>query len=541
MYQQILIIVLCLATLPCTSVRAQKMPHFERVGSVNQLIVEDQAFLILGGELGNSTFTSTESMALVWPKLKAMHLNTVLAPVYWELLEPEEGSFDFELLDQLILEARKQELKLVLLWFGSWKNSMSSHAPAWVKLDQEKYPRIKDEYGVSHEILTPFSEAVLQADKLAYVALMEHLKTFDGKDHTVIMVQPENEIGMLPSARDHGPLANEKYRAAVPQELLTYLQANKERLVPELFLAWGQAGFPMSGNWEEVFGVGEHTEEIFMAWYYARFTNELVVAGKASYPLPMFVNAALNTRGRRPGEYPSAGPLPHLMNIWQAGAPDVDMLSPDFYTPDFKHWMDLYDRLDNTLFVPEHRFDNTVAAKAAYAIGHYEAIGFSPFSIESKDNSEEQELGKIYALLDQLTPLITQHQGRGKIEGVLLDKVSPSTSFTLGDYVFTVKHSHTLGWEAAAKDEVWEPAGAVFIQTGENEFYVAGSGIVATFAHRENPDLRIGILKCEAGAFRDDKWTVTQHLNGDQTHQGRHLRIFRGEYGIQRLELYGYE
>jgi len=541
MTQRLLILTLLLTTLPCSCVRAQELPHFARVGTVNQLIVEDKPFLVLGGELGNSTFTSMESMAPVWPKLKAMHLNTVLAPVYWELMEPAEGRFDFELLDQLILESRKQDLKLILLWFGSWKNSMSSHAPSWVKRHQEKYPRIKDENGTSHEILTPFSEAVLQADKRAYVALMEHLKVFDGKEHTVIMVQPENEIGMLPSARDHGPLANEKYQAAVPKELLTYLQENKQRLVPELFLAWGSTGFRTSGNWEAIFGVSEQTEEIFMAWYYARFTNELVTAGKAAYPLPMFVNAALNAPGRRPGAYPSAGPLPHLMNIWQAGAPDVDMLSPDFYNPDFKHWMDLYDRLDNTLFVPEHRFDNTVAAKAAFAIGHYEAIGFSPFSIESKDDPEAQDLGKMYYLLDQLTPLITQHQGQGKIEGVLLDKGNQTETFTLGDYTFTVKHSHTLGWEAEAKDAVWEPAGAIFIQTDENEFYVAGSGIVATFVNRNDPALRVGILKCEAGEFRKEKWTVTRHLNGDQTHQGRHLRIFRGAYGIQRIALYNYE
>ena len=185
-----------------------QMPHLNKQGKTTQLIVDDKPFLILGGELGNSTFTSMEYMEPVWPKLKTMNMNTVLAPVYWELIEPVEGKFDFELLDKLVKEARNNNLKIVFLWFCSWKNSMSSHAPSCVKKNQARFPRIKDDKGISHEILTPFSENNLEADLKAYQALLKHLKESDGNDHTVIMIQTENEIGMLPSARDYSLLAN---------------------------------------------------------------------------------------------------------------------------------------------------------------------------------------------------------------------------------------------------------------------------------------------------------------------------------------------
>ncbi|MBX2966360.1 MAG: DUF5597 domain-containing protein [Cyclobacteriaceae bacterium] len=518
-----------------------QIPHLQKQGNVTRLIVEDKPFIILGGELGNSSFTSVEYMEPVWPRLKAMNLNTVLAPVYWELIEPEKGVYNFDLLDTLIGEARKHNMKLVLLWFGSWKNSMSSHAPAWVKTNQKTYPRVKDDNGISHEILTPFSEENLQADVSAFSALMSHLKETDSHEHTVIMVQPENEIGMLPTARDYHPLANEKFYSDVPQELIQYMVAHKDELTPEFYAVWEKNGFKTNGNWETVFGKGLHTDELFMAWYFAQFTEKVTAAGKAIYQLPMFVNAALNAPGKKPGEYPSAGPLPHVMDVWIAAAPSIDFLSPDFYNPDFQHWNDLYTRRGNTLFIPEHKFDNTVAAKAAFAIGHYEAIGFSPFSIESVPDPEEEDLGKMYHLIAQLTPLIAANQGYGKIEGVLLDKENTETKFVLGNYEFTAKHSHTLAWEIAAKNEIWKPAGAIFIQTDENEFYMAGAGITATFKNLQNPSLHVGILKNEEGRFENNEWKIIRHMNGDQTHQGRHVRIFHGDYSIQRIALYNYE
>lgn len=517
-----------------------QIPHLKKQGYTIQLIIKNKPFIILGGELGNSTFTSIESMTKVWPKLKAMNLNTVLVPVYWEIIEPEKGKFDFNLFDDLIEEARKNDLKLVLLWFASWKNSMSSHAPSWVKTHQETYPRVKDNKGLSHEILTPFSENNLNADIDAFKSLMNHIKKIDNLHQTIIMIQCENEIGMLPTARDYSNLANEKFNNNVPTEFIEYLIKNKSNLVPEFYEIWEKNGFKTEGNWETIFGKGLHTDEIFMAWYYAKFTNKVVEAGKYEYSLPMFVNAALNSPSKKPGEYPSAGPLPHLMDVWKAAGSSIDFFSPDFYNPDFSHWNDLYTRKQNPLFIPEHKFDNTIAAKAAYAIGHYEAIGFSPFSIESTENPEKEGIGKIYELLQQISPVISANQGTEKTEGVLLDKTKQETSFVLGNYKFNVKHSHTLGWSPDAKNEYWEPAGAIFIQTSDHEFYIAGTGVVVTFKNNIKPELNVGILKDEEGIFTDNKWKIIRHLNGDQTHQGRHIRIFLGEYSIQKFSLYNY-
>jgi len=520
-----------------------KIPHLQKRGNTTQLIVDNKPYLILGGELGNSSFTSLEYMKPIWPKLKAMNLNTVLAPIYWELIEPEEGVFDFELVDQLIKEARRHDLKLVFLWFGSWKNSMSCYAPSWVKKDQERFPRIKDDNGKSHEILTPFSENNLQADLKAFKTLMKHIKEIDGKENTIIMMQPENEIGMLPTARDYHPLANKKFQENVPTEFTEYLKKNKENLVPEFNERWAKNGYKESGTWEEIFGKSPHTDEIFMAWYYSKFTNTIVETGKAIYPLPMFVNAALNRPGREPGKgYPSAGPLPHLMDVWKSGGPSIDFMSPDFYFPNIKHWCDLYTRGGNPLFIPEHRFDNTVAAKAAYTIGHYESIGFAPFSIESTGDPENEPLGKMYNLITQLTPIIAVHHGQNKIEGVLLDKENRETILNLGNYELTVRHSYTLGYESGSSNDTWETTGAIFIQTGENEFYLAGSGVVITFKNIKNPALNVGILKAEEGRFENKNWKVIRHLNGDQTHQGRHVRILLADgFLIQRFELYAYE
>lgn len=516
-------------------------PYLSKKGTTTQLIVDGKPFIILGGELGNSTATTTENMKSVWPKLKTMNLNTVLVPVYWELIEAQEGKFDFSLYKDLITEARKNDIKIVFLWFGSWKNSMSSHAPAWVKLNQEKYPRVKDNTGRSQEILSSFSENVFNADKRTFENLMTFIKDFDSKEHTVIMVQVENEIGMLPSARDYQTLAEEAFQKPVPAELISYLQKNKEKLVPEFLEIWKRNGYKTSGNWEAIFGKGLHTDEIFMAYFYSKFSNRITEAGKKIYDIPMFVNAALNRAGREPGNYPSAGPLPHIMDVWKAGGNAIDFLAPDFYNPDFKHWCDLYTRQGDVLFVPEHAFDNTVAAKALYSIAHYEGLGFSPFSIESTSKPEDESLGKMYALIKELSPILTANQGQNKMDGVLLSKTDNETIIRMGKYELTCKHDYTLSWTPGAKTETWPLGSSIIIQMTENEFFIAGTGVVVTFKHREDKAINVGLLKVDEGNFEEGKWKVKRHLNGDQTHQGRHVNIGTNQFAIQRVELYEYK
>jgi len=494
---------------------------------------------MLGGELGNSSASSLAYMQPIWPKLQQMHVNTLLTPVYWELMEPEEGRFDFSLTDSLVQSARQHNIKLVLLWFGSWKNSMSCYAPAWVKKNTRRFPRAKNEQGKSEEILSAFDKRNLEADQRAFTALLQHIRETDSREQTVIMVQVENEIGMLPNAREHTTAADALFKQDVPAELLRYLQQHKQELVPELKARWDAQGTPSKGNWETVFGKGLSTEEIFQAWHYARYANAVAEAGKKAYPLPMYVNAALPRPGKLPGEYPSAGPLPHLMDIWQAAATAIDVLSPDFYNPDFKYWNDLYVRKNNPLFIPEIRFEPADAAKVFYAIGHYGAMGFSPFSIESTDKPEEEPLGKSYNILQQLSPLILEHQGSDQMEGVLLDERTGSQEWKSGTYTLKISHDYTLGWSPAAKDTSWPQTGGIIIQTGEDEYIIAGTGLVVTFSVSDKSDIA-GILQADEGIYVEGKWQPRRRMNGDQDHQGRHIRIPVGEWGIQRVKLYRY-
>jgi beta-galactosidase GanA len=322
-------------------------------GTATQLRVHNKPFLLIAGELGNSGASSLEYLGAIWPKLEKMHLNAVLVPVYWELLEPAEGRFDFSLADGAIESARKYNLKLVLLWFGAWKNSMSCYAPYWVKTDWKRFPRARNKDGQAMETLTPFSEESRNADARAFAALTKHLQRTDAAEQTVVMIQVENEIGMIPDARDHSQKANEAYAGPVPEEFMADLQKNRNDLAPEFSEIWRQNGYKTSRAWEEVFGKGLQTEEIFMARHFAKYANSVAEAGKREYALPMYVNAALIRPGYQPGQYPSAGPLPHLIDVWRAAAPAIDFIAPDIYFRNFSEWCAKYDRSGNPLFIPE--------------------------------------------------------------------------------------------------------------------------------------------------------------------------------------------
>lgn len=521
------------------------LPHLQKHGTATQLIVDGAPFLIYGGELGNSSASSADYMRPLWPRFEALNLNTILAPVYWELLEPEEGRFDFAHVDSLLHQARRHDMRLVLLWFGSWKNSMSSYAPAWVKRDQERFPRAEGSDGRGIEILTPFSEANRDADAHAFVALMEHLRAADGAHHTVVMVQVENEIGMIPEARDHSTLADAAFAQPVPQELIAYLEAHKAELQPGLSEPWAEQDYVTEGTWEDVFGEGIHTEELFMAWHFARYVEYLAAAGKAAYPLPMFVNAALIRPGYAPGQYPSAGPLPHLLDVWRAGAPSIDFLAPDIYFPNFVEWTDKYAQAGNPLFIPEAGRAGIPesAANAFYAFGEHDAIGFSPFSIESIADPAADVLGETYEVLAQLEPLLVRHQGQGTMRGVrpavAFDGTIENTAqeVTLGDYVFHV--SFVDPWTPPEAQDL-AAHGGLLIALAQDEFIVAGTGMTLTFAPKDATEARAGIESIYEGSFEGGTWQPVRLLNGDQSHQGRHLRLPPGTIGIQRLRLYTY-
>jgi beta-galactosidase GanA len=322
---------------------------------------------------------------------------------------------------------------------------------------------------------------------------------------------------------------------------MDYLQQHKENLIPEFRAVWAANGFKTRGTWEEIFGKGPGTDEIFMAWYFARYVNRITEVGKAEYLLPMFVNAALIRPGYQPGQYPSAGPLPHIMDVWRAGAPKIDFLSPDIYFPNFAEWVRKYHRSGNPLFVPEAMPGPSNSVNALYAIGRHDAIGFSPFSIESLDEVTSKSLRESYDLLGQLTPLILEYQGKGLMSGLLPEGPEQRLpqQLRLGDYILNITYERPTPAPAAQQaSEVL--SGGLVIAVGRDEFVFAGTGMTITFEAATPGEPIVGLLSVQEGKYVNDQWLPGRRLNGDQTHQGRHLRLVPGRFGIQRIKLYRY-
>ena len=517
--------------------RSAAPPHLVRQGTATQLVVEGRPLLMRAGEFDNSNGSSVASMRAIWPRLVKMNLNTALVPVYWELLEPEEGRYDFTLVDSMIRAARELELKLVLLWFGTWKNSMSCYVPCWIKADQKRFPRSRTRAGEAQEILTPFSEENLRSDRRAFAALLRHIRAVDQVHQTVVMVQVENEIGMIPEARDYVAEANRLFAAPVPAELTSYLQSRRQELHPQLRQAWEKSGFLLKGSWETVFGTGLATDELFMAWHFARYANAVAAAGKAEYPLPMFVNAALIRPDYLPGQYPSAGPLPHLMDIWRAAAPQIDFLAPDIYFDNFAELVGQFDHAGNPLFVPEVSKAQS-PANAFFAIARHNAMGYSPYAVETLENPGANPLSRAYEVLRQLTPLLLANQGTKNLTGVLLDSTAQRAEFVLGDYRFFVRHEYS--WQYARREEGVMPRyGGLFIRLADDEFIIAGTGLIIEFAPKSGAG-RAGIGSVDEGQFVNGEWRPGRRLNGDQTHQGRHAQLPGSSYGIIKVRLYSY-
>jgi len=547
MLASILLAVVAAAPAPARDA-APSIPHLRQKGTAVQLIVDGRPFLIRGGELGNSSATNPAYLRPFWPKFQALKMNTVLAPVYWDLVEPAEGRFDFSTLDGLVADARASGMRLVLLWFGSWKNSMSCYAPAWVKRDSRRFPRAADFDGTPQEILSPFSTTNRDADARAFAALMKHLRVTDGSAHTVLMVQVENEIGMIPSARDHGTEAERAFAAPVPAELTRYLAERRDELQPELLSLWRGAGGKTSGTWMEMFGAGPAGAEVFMAWHFARYADGVAAAGKKEYALPMFANAALIRPGHRQGQYPSGGPLPHLADVWRAAAPSLDFLAPDIYFQNFAEWARRYRQSGNPLFVPEALRSAEASVNALYALGAHDAIGFSPFAIESIGEPAATYLAASYDLVAQLEPLLVELQGQGRSAGLLSEgpEQRQPQQVRLGDFVLL--STFERGGRPSLADGVVPtaadagpppPSGGLVLATGPDEFVVAGTGLTITFSSTV-PGRRAGILRVEEGRYVEGRFENIRWLGGDQTHQGRHVRLEPGRFSIQRVRLYLY-
>jgi len=535
---------LCLVALAAASAQIKpdpRFPHLAKRGAATQLIVDGKPWLALGAELNNSSASSLEYMRPLWPKLAASNINTVLATVSWELIEPEEGRFDFSLVDGLIQDARRNNLRLVFLWFGSWKNGKSTYQPLWVKTNPERFPLVRNKPGQSLPILTPLSDANRDADARAFAALMRRIREVDQGAHTVLMMQVENEVGILDDSRDRSPAANKAFAGPAPKELMDYLQKHKDTLIPELRKRWEAAGFKTSGTWEEVFGTGPETDELFMAWNYARYMGRVAAAGKAEYPLPMFVNAWLRQTGdQKPGGYPSGGPLPHVMDAWRAGAPAIDFLSPDIYVANFADWCAWYTQSGNPLFIPESRGDARGVANGIYAIGKHDAIGYSPFGID-RSAGPDTELARAYAVLSQVAPLILENQGQGTMSAVVLEKENPARKLRLGNYTIEARFStRSFGPPAATPASVADRVAGLFISVGPDDYVIVGRSMNVYFASASDQSQSVGLGTVEEGSYVNGRWVAGRRLNGDETPEWRALRFPGDRYSIQRVKLYRY-
>ncbi|MEM9895526.1 MAG: DUF5597 domain-containing protein [Bacteroidota bacterium] len=473
----------------------------------NQLIVDGKPHLMIAGELHNSSASSKEYMEAIWPKLKSLNLNTVLATVTWDQFEPEEGTYDYEMIDYLIEEAESNDLKLVVIWFASWKNGESSYIPMWVKKDMKRFPRAITKEGKVMETLSVFSDNSRNADAKAFTALMQRIKEKD-RNSTVVMVQPENEVGLF-GAIDYRKEVLKKYdEGQVPAALMDYLKANKNQLKKEVSSVWNAAGSKTSGTWKEVFGDNPQSQEFFMAWHYARYMDFIAASGRAVHNLPMFVNAWIVQKpDDLPGVYPNGGPVSRVMDIYKAAAPSIDIICPDIYLPNYKEIYAMYDRADNPLLVPESSLD---AARAFYAFAEHDAICFSPFAIE--DAAGDILYSQSYAVLGELHNVITKYQGKDVMRGIHLTRENQDEILDVNGYQVTLKIQDPN-----------EPAFGLIIHTAENEFLISGMNFKAWF--EKDLDKKVTYIgKVTEGRFDNDQWIETRWLNGDETY---HNSLFR--------------
>ena len=548
-----------LVALSFSPVQAAEIPSLVTQNGRHALMVDGEPYLILGAQTNNSA-NYPAALKDVWPTLEKMHANTLSIPVAWEQIEPEEGKFDFSFVDYLVKESRKRGLRLNLLWFATWKNNAPHYAPAWVKLDNKRFPRVVKQDGDTLNSLSPHFRTTLEADKRAFVALMEHLKKID-KKHTVILVQVENEVGTYGSVRDFSPTAQKIFNSSVPDMLVKKLGVK-------------------SGTWPEVFG--KDADEFFHAYHIAIYVDEIAAAGKAVKPLPMNVNVALRNpfNPGLPGQYSSGGPTDNVIDIWKAAAPHIDMLSPDIYFRDYKavdKVLELYSRPDNALFVAEIGNDQPFARYFFSTLG-YQGIGFAPFGMDDTDyvnyplgtktmNDEAIEhFAQNYRLLAPMAREWAKMSFEGKVWGVAepvdtnatnekiwnaeatpeeqkAEAAKNAANYTqlldLGLWDAEVTYGRHMFWIDPPVGNNPSSGGVLIAQLSDNEYLVTGYRARVTFkGSAELQGKKYMIDRVEEAHYKDGQWVFERVWNGDQTDWGLN---FTSRLHILKVRMATYE
>ena len=523
-----------LALMSAQALAAAPMPRLVQHDGRYTLLVDGKPFTMLGVQAHNSS-NYPGALPKVWAAVKDAHANTLEIPVAWEQIEPVEGKFDFGYVDTLVTEARRNGVRLVLLWFGTWKNTGPAYTPEWVKFDDKRFPRMLGRDGKASYCLSPLGEQTLAADRKAFVALMRHLKHIDEAQRTVIMVQVENEVGTYGTVRDFGPRAEAAFRQPVPAAVL----ARKKAPVP------GAA----SGTWSDVYG--PYADEYFHAWAVASYIEDIAQAGRAVYDLPMFVNNAL----RDPleplapwkGNFASGGPTYDVIDIYKAAAPHIDIAGPDLYAPQSDSvaaTLDKFQRPDNALFVPEMGNAATYA-RYVYRILGSGAIGVAPFGIDYADYSNYplgskrtdkamvEPFGTIYAAFAPLAQQWGRWALEGRTSGIAEGDDRKPQSLVLKDWGVTASFREwqfgTMGKDA--REEDYPPGtatpngGAAFARIGDDEFIVIGQHVRLYFwPTGAKEGKRFMFARVEEGRFdAQGRWTMERNWNGDQVDHGLNL------------------
>ena len=490
------------------------MPRIQSSHGRYQLVVDGKPYLVLGAQVNNSS-NYPATLPQVWPALAQMHANTVIMPIAWEQIEPREGAFDFSFLDVFLAQAREHGLHAVLLWFGTWKNSSPAYAPQWVKLDNARFPRVIDSQGRRMPSLSPLAQATLDADRTAFVALMQHLKAAD-PEHTVIMVQVENETGTYGSVRDYSSRAQRLFDGPVPRDLARALETRR-------------------GSWREAFG--SQADELFHAWNIARFVQQVAAAGKAVYPLPMYVNAALRDplHPGPPITYESGGPTDDALGVWKAAAPAIDVIAPDIYMEDYARYtrvLDLYQRADNALFVAETGSKQPYARYLFATLGH-QGIGFSPFGMDFTGYSNYPLGARVvdaktlapfaleYQLIGPMTSELADASYRGDLFGVAEDSAVHTQTIPLGRWKAVVAYGLPMFGNGVPPGNPLPEGGVLVARLGANEFLVTGVHARVSFELADgNTGKQMQYARVEEGAYSHGAWKLLRVWNGDQVDWG---------------------